>query len=43
MAVVGQWQRDDDTGGQVRHLIAHRLEDLTPLLGELATKSRDFH
>ncbi|MDT8989636.1 error-prone DNA polymerase [Curvibacter sp. APW13] len=43
MAVAGQWQRDDETGGQVRHLIAHHLEDLTPLLGELATRSRDFH
>jgi error-prone DNA polymerase len=43
MAVVGQWQRDDESGGQVRHLIAHQLEDFTPLLGELATKSRDFH
>jgi error-prone DNA polymerase len=26
----------------VRHLIAHRLEDLTPLLSRLATTSRDF-
>ena len=26
----------------VRHLIAHRLENLTPLLSELATTSRDF-
>ena len=26
----------------VRHLIAHRLEDLTPLLSSLATTSRDF-
>jgi error-prone DNA polymerase len=43
MAVVGQWQRDDETGGQVRHLIAHHLEDFTPILGELATRSRDFH
>jgi error-prone DNA polymerase len=31
--------------GQVRHLIAQRLYDLTPLLGRLAahTTSRDFH
>ena len=31
--------------GQVRHLIAHRLHDLTHLLGRLAglTTSRDFH
>ncbi|MGN6513729.1 MAG: error-prone DNA polymerase [Lysobacteraceae bacterium] len=27
----------------VRHLVAHRLEDLTPLLSGLATASRDFH
>jgi error-prone DNA polymerase len=43
MAVVGRWQRDDETGSQVRHLIAYRVEDFTPMLGELATKSRDFH
>jgi error-prone DNA polymerase len=42
LAVYGVWQRDDDTGGQVRHLIAKRLKDLTPLLGELSTHSRDF-
>ena len=28
---------------QVRHVIAKRLVDLTPLLGGLATHSRDFH
>jgi error-prone DNA polymerase len=27
----------------VRHLIARRLEDLTPLLSGVATTSRDFH
>jgi error-prone DNA polymerase len=27
----------------VTHLIAHRLIDRTPLLGELVTRSRDFH
>jgi error-prone DNA polymerase len=45
MAVYGQWQRDTDSGGQVRHLIAGRLEDLTPLLGRFAElgRSRDFH
>jgi len=43
LAVHGTWQRDDDSGGQVCHLIARRLQDLTPLLGELATHSRDFH
>ncbi|MBA4256540.1 MAG: error-prone DNA polymerase [Polaromonas sp.] len=42
LAVYGVWQRDDDTGGQVRHLVAKRLKDLTPLLGELGTRSRDF-
>lgn len=45
MAVRGVWQRDVDSGGQVRHLIAEQLEDLTPLLGRLGAmgKSRDFH
>jgi len=43
LAVYGVWQRDDDTGGQVRHLVARRLKDLTPLLGQLHTSSRDFH
>jgi error-prone DNA polymerase len=35
-----------ESGGQVRHLLASRLKDLTPLLGRLAqqgTASRDFH
>jgi error-prone DNA polymerase len=27
----------------VQHLIAHTLEDLTPMLGELDVRSRDFH
>ncbi|MDI1259074.1 error-prone DNA polymerase [Aquabacterium sp.] len=39
LAVYGVWQRE----GEVRHLIAHHLRDLTPLLGRLATESRDFH
>jgi len=45
MAVRGVWQRDVDSGGQVRHLIAEHLEDLTPLLGRLGRQggSRDFH
>jgi error-prone DNA polymerase len=43
MAVYGVWQRDAETGGQVRHLIAGHLKDLTPLLGGLATQSREFH
>lgn len=40
MAVHGIWQRE----GEVKNLIASRLEDLTPLLGRLAkaTESRDF-
>ena len=46
LAVEGTWQRDVDSGGQVRNLIASRLKDLTPLLGrlgKLANSSRDFH
>ena len=43
MAVYGVWQRDEETGGEVRHVIAKRLVDLTPMLGELSTTSRDFH
>ena len=41
MAVYGVWQRDE--GGEVRHVVAKRLEDLTHLLGGLSTVSRDFH
>lgn len=43
LAVYGVWQRDAETGGEVRHLIAKRLKDLTPLLGALTTRSREFH
>jgi error-prone DNA polymerase len=46
LAVWGTWQRDNESGGEVRHLIAERLEDLTPMLGRLgqqSSKSRDFH
>jgi len=39
MAVKGTWQRE----GDVRNLIAGHIEDLTSLLGGLATASRDFH
>jgi error-prone DNA polymerase len=39
LAVHGKWQRE----GEVCNLIAGRLFDLTPLLGRLATASRDFH
>jgi len=43
LAVYGVWQRDEESGGEVRHVVAKRLVDLTHLLGELATTSRDFH
>jgi len=43
LAVHGTWQRDEGSGGQVCHVVAGFLKDLTPLLGELATSSRDFH
>ena len=43
LAVYGVWQRDVESGGAVCHLIASRLQDLTPLLGGLSTQSRDFH
>jgi error-prone DNA polymerase len=39
MAVHGKVERE----GQVVHVLAGRLADLTPLLGTLPTKSRDFH
>jgi error-prone DNA polymerase len=39
LAVYGVLERQ----GEVAHLIAGRLRDLTPLLGELVTRSRDFH
>ena len=39
LAVYGVWQRE----GDLTNLIAGKLEDLTPLLGGLATASRDFH
>ena len=43
LAVYGIWQRDDSSGGNVRHLVARRLVDMTHLLGNLTTHSRDFH
>ncbi len=45
LAVEGTWQRDEASGGQVRHLVARRAEDLSHLLGRLADRgrSRDFH
>lgn len=39
LGVYGVWQRHEE----VCHLIAHRLVDLTPLLGALRPRSRDFH
>ena len=38
LAVYGVWQRE----GEVRHLVAHRLVDVTRLLGELPTAGRNF-
>jgi error-prone DNA polymerase len=46
LAVHGTWQRDVEASGLVCHLIAERMEDLTPLLGRLGeqgNRSRDFH
>ncbi len=39
LAVYGNVERE----GAVVHVIAGRLVDLSPMLGRLATKSRDFH
>src|SRR6185369_13281040 len=39
LAVSGQVQRE----GLVVHVLARRLEDLSPMLGRLATSSHDFH
>ena len=39
LAVYGVWQRE----GDVCHLVAQFLKDLTPLLGRLSPRSRDFH
>jgi error-prone DNA polymerase len=38
LGVYGIWQRQ----GEVRHLVAKRLVDLSPLLGRLDAPSRDF-
>jgi error-prone DNA polymerase len=48
LAVWGTWQRSAENGrqpgyGAVRNVVAHRLEDLSPLIGQLAAVSRDFH
>jgi error-prone DNA polymerase len=39
LGVYGVWQCESN----VRHLVAKRLVDLSHLLGELDTRSRDFH
>ena len=39
VAVYGKTQREQG----VEHLVARRIEDLTWMLGELSTASRDFH
>jgi error-prone DNA polymerase len=39
LEVQGEWQRQEG----VAHLIARRLIDRTTMLGELLTRSRDFH
>ena len=39
LAVYGKVERE----GEVVHVLAGRLGDLSPLLGELPTHSRDFH
>ncbi|MGA8862787.1 MAG: error-prone DNA polymerase [Gallionella sp.] len=39
LAVYGVLERQ----GEVTHLVAGHLKDLTPLLGNLVTQSRDFH
>jgi error-prone DNA polymerase len=43
LAVHGVWQRDVESSGEVRHLIAGHLRDLTPLLGGLNSPRREFH
>lgn len=42
LTVYGRWQCEGEGDLQVRHLVAMRLVDHTPLLGGLATRSRDF-
>ncbi|VVM56347.1 Error-prone DNA polymerase [Pseudomonas fluorescens] len=39
LKVDGRWESE----GNVRHLIAGRLSDLTPLLDGISVRSRDFH
>ncbi len=42
LTVYGRWQCEGEGDRQVRHLVAMRLVDHTPMLGGLATRSRDF-
>jgi error-prone DNA polymerase len=39
LVVAGEVQRE----GSVVHILAKRLEDLSPMLGRLSTTSHDFH
>jgi error-prone DNA polymerase len=39
LAVFGKVERE----GEVVHVLAGRLADLSPMLGGLVTRSRDFH
>ncbi len=39
LKVDGRWEKV----GEVRHLIAGRLSDLSPLLNGISVHSRDFH
>lgn len=39
LGVEGVWQREE----RVTHLVAHRLVDLSSMLGDLAISSRNFH
>ncbi len=43
LEVHGEWQRQASGQQEVMHLIAGRLIDRTKMLGELLTRSRDFH
>jgi error-prone DNA polymerase len=42
LTVYGVWQCEGEPGREVRHLVARRLVDHTPLLAGLSTRSRDF-
>jgi error-prone DNA polymerase len=39
LAIYDLWQRE----GEVKHLVANRLVDISNLLSELPTASRNFH